>query len=240
MNESRARDIVTVRPAGERGVTDLGWLDSRHTFSFGEYHDPRHMGFRTLRVINEDRVAGGGGFPTHPHRDMEIITYVIAGGLAHKDSMGNGSVIRPGDVQRMSAGRGITHSEFNASAVASAHFLQIWILPERNGIAPGYEQTAFADARMTGHLCLVASHDGRDGSLTIHQDADVYACRLACGQTVRHAPAADRGLWIQMIRGSVIFAGEALAAGDGASVGNSAAIEMAATSDAEFLLFDLR
>jgi redox-sensitive bicupin YhaK (pirin superfamily) len=152
--------------------------------------------------------------------------------------MGNGSVIRPGDVQRMSAGGGIAHSEFNASAVASVHFLRIWILPERHGIAPGYEQTAFADARIAGRLCLVASHDGRDGSLTIHRDADVYACRLACGQTVRHAPAADRGLWMQMIRGSVIFAGEALAAGDGAAVGNSAAIEVAAASDAGFLLFD--
>ncbi len=240
MNTGSERGIVTVRRAGERGRTEFEWLDSRHTFSFGEYHDPRHMGFRTLRVINEDRVVGGGGFPTHPHRDMEIISYVIDGGLAHKDSMGNGSIIRPGDVQRMSAGTGITHSEFNASAVASVHFLQIWILPERHGIAPGYEQTAFADARIAGRLCLVASHDGRDGSLTIHQDADVYACRLTCGQTVRHAPAAGRGIWIQILRGSVIFAGAALAVGDGAAVENCAAIELAATSDAGFLLFDLQ
>ena len=239
MKAELANGIVTVRPAGERGRADFGWLDSRHTFSFGEYHDPRHMGFRTLRVINEDRVAAGGGFPTHPHRDMEILSYVVEGALEHRDSMGNGSVIRPGDVQRMSAGTGVTHSEFNASKETATHFLQIWIVPERRGIAPGYEQAAFSIERKAGRLCLVASRDGRDGSLTIHQDADVYACDLATGARVRHQSGEGRGQWIQVIRGSVEMAGTRLAAGDGASVENAASIEVCARDDAEFLLFDL-
>src|SRR5919206_2650347 len=177
--------MITLRPAAERGAENLGWLDSRHTFSFGHYYDPKHMGFGPLRVINEDRVRGGAGFATHGHRDMEIISYVLEGALEHKDSIGTGSVIRPGDVQRMSAGTGIVHSEFNASRSEPVHFLQIWIIPERAGLAPGYEQKTFPVEERRNRLRLVASRDGRDGSLTVHQDVGLYASLLDPGGTAR-------------------------------------------------------
>src|SRR5262252_4566222 len=196
-------DMITVRPAAERGIANFGWLDSRHSFSFGHYYDPKHMGFGTLRVINEDRVEPGKGFDTHGHRDMEIVSYVLEGALAHKDSLGTGSVIRPGDVQRMSAGTGIRHSEFNHSKTDPVHFLQIWILPERDGLTPSYEQKTFDERAKRGGFRLVGSRDGRDGSVTIHQDVDLYAAILADGESVSHAFAADRRGWLQVARGSV-------------------------------------
>ncbi len=228
-----------IRRASERGHANHGWLDSRHTFSFADYHDPEFMGFRALRVINEDRVSGGGGFPPHSHRDMEIISYVLDGGLGHKDSMGNGSVIRPGDVQRMSAGTGVTHSEMNASSTAPVHFLQIWLLPDRRGHAPGYEQKTFSLEDRRGRLRLVASPDGRDGSITIHQDAKLYASLLAPGDRVTHAIAETRHAWLQVARGDVRVAGEPLAAGDGLAAVGPGELAIEATSDAELLVFDL-
>jgi quercetin 2,3-dioxygenase len=232
--------MISIRPAQERGTANLGWLDSRHTFSFGHYYDPKHMGFGPLRVINEDRVRPGAGFDTHGHRDMEIISYVLDGALEHKDSIGTGSVIRPGDVQRMSAGSGIRHSEFNHSKSDPVHFLQIWLLPEREGISPSYEQKNFADSEKRGRLRLVASHDGRDGSVVIHQDADLYASLLNAGEQVTHALRAGRGAWLQVVRGAVNVNGQALRAGDGAAVSGEPALIVAATSnDTEILLFDL-
>lgn len=230
---------LTLRKSDERGHANLGWLDSRHSFSFGHYHDPKHMGFGPLRVINDDRVAPGGGFATHPHSDMEIISYVLEGGLAHKDSLGTGSVIRPGDVQRMSAGTGIRHSEFNASKTEPVHFLQIWIIPERNGLAPGYEQKTFADAQKRGKLRLVGSRDGRDGSVTIHRDVDLYATLLSAGETVTHQLSAGRGAWVQVARGSLILNGERLAEGDGVAVSTPGALRLEGVDDAEALLFDM-
>ena len=230
---------VQVRRATERGHANHGWLDSHHTFSFADYHDPEFMGFRALRVINEDRVAGGGGFPPHRHRDMEIISYVLAGGLGHKDNMGNGSVIRPGDVQRMSAGTGVQHSEMNASRTEPVHFLQIWIIPDRDGHPPGYEQKAFAREERQGTLRLVASPDGRAGSLTIHQDATIFAGLLAPGQRTTYLLAADRYGWIQVARGGLEVAGETLAAGDGLAVVGPGELVITGTEDAELLLFDL-
>jgi len=230
---------LTLRKSDERGRADFGWLDSRHSFSFGHYHDPKHMGFGPLRVINDDRVAPGGGFPTHPHSDMEIISYVLEGGLAHKDSLGTGSVIRPGDVQRMSAGTGIRHSEFNASKSEPAHFLQIWIIPERKGLAPGYEQKAFAETEKRGKLRLVGSGDGRDGSVTIHRDVDLYATLLSAGQAVTHELRAGRGAWVQVARGSITLNGERLTEGDGVSVSSPATLRLDSVEDAEALLFDM-
>ena len=230
---------LALRKSDERGHANLGWLDSRHSFSFGHYHDPKHMGFGPLRVINDDRVAPGGGFATHPHSDMEIISYVLEGGLAHKDSLGTGSVIRPGDVQRMSAGTGIRHSEFNASKTEPVHFLQIWIIPERNGLAPGYEQKTFADAEKRGKLRLVGSRDGRDGSVTIHRDVDLYATLLSAGETVTHQLSAGRGAWVQVARGSLILNGERLAEGDGVAVSTPGALRLEGVDDAEALLFDM-
>jgi redox-sensitive bicupin YhaK (pirin superfamily) len=230
---------LTLRKSDERGQANFGWLDSRHSFSFGHYHDPKHMGFGPLRVINDDRVAPGGGFATHPHSDMEIISYVLEGGLAHKDSLGTGSVIRPGDVQRMSAGTGIRHSEFNASKTEPVHFLQIWIVPERKGLAPGYEQKAFADAEKRGKLRLVGSRDGRDGSVTIHRDVDLYATLLSAGQAVTHRLSPGRGAWVQVARGSVILNGERLAEGDGVSVSTPGTLHLEGVDDAEALLFDM-
>lgn len=231
--------MITLRRAEDRGRFDHGWLDTRHTFSFADYHDPRHMGFSVLRVINEDRVQPGQGFGTHGHRDMEILSYVLAGGLAHRDSLGTGSVIRPGDVQRMSAGTGVRHSEFNASDAEPVHFYQIWILPAARGIAPGYEQKRFPDADKRGRLRLVASPDGADGSLTIHQDARVYASVLEPGQAVAHALEPGRRAWLQVARGAVTLNGQAMREGDGAAVSEERRLTVTATAPAEVLLFDL-
>jgi redox-sensitive bicupin YhaK (pirin superfamily) len=230
--------MISRRPAGERGKANFGWLDSRHTFSFGHYHDDAHMGFGPLRVINEDRVTPGAGFDTHGHRDMEILSYVLEGELAHKDSIGTGSVIRPGEVQRMSAGTGIQHSEFNPSPKSPVHFLQIWILPERDGLKPGYQQNAFPlDEK--GRLHLVASGDGRDGSLTINQDVDLYAGRLTAGDGVGARLRNGRLGWLQVARGGVTLNGVALATGDGAAIEKEADLAIRAESDAEILLFDM-
>jgi quercetin 2,3-dioxygenase len=230
--------MIARRPAEERGRARFGWLDSRHTFSFGHYHDDAHMGFGPLRVINEDRVTPGAGFDTHGHSDMEILSYVLEGELAHKDSIGTGSVIRPGEVQRMSAGTGIRHSEFNPSPQAPVHFLQIWILPEREGLKPGYQQSAFPlDDK--GRLHLVASGDGRDGSLTINQDVDLYAGRLAEGEIVERKLRDGRLGWLQVARGGVSLNGVALATGDGAAIEKEADLVIRADSDAEVLLFDM-
>jgi len=231
--------MITVRPRDERGHFDHGWLDTRHTFSFAEYFDPDHVGFRSLRVINEDRVQPGQGFGTHPHRDMEIVTYVLDGALAHRDSMGNGSVIRPGDVQRMTAGTGITHSEFNHSNDAPVHFLQIWIVPDRRGLTPSYEQKTIPAEAIAGRLCAVASHDGGDGSVTINQDATLYTAVLAPGQAVTHAFAPGRHGWLQVARGQVALDGRSLAAGDGAAISGEKAVTVSGESEAEILLFDL-
>lgn len=227
--------MLHLRKADARGHANHGWLDSWHTFSFADYHDPEHVSFSALRVINEDRVSPGEGFPTHPHRDMEIITYVLEGALEHKDSLGTGSVIRPGEVQRMSAGSGIRHSEFNHSPSEPVHFLQIWIMPDRQGVKPGYEQKRIG---LDGQLRLVASPDGRDGSVTIHQDARVYAARLN-GGAVTHALAPGRRAWLQVARGAVNINGTALQAGDGAGIENESALRLAADGSAEVLLFDL-
>ena len=230
---------LTIRKSEERGRANFGWLDSKHSFSFGHYHDPKHMGFGPLRVINDDRVAPGGGFPAHPHSDMEIISYVLEGALEHKDSLGTGSVIRPGDVQRMSAGSGIRHSEFNASKTDPVHFLQIWIIPERKGIAPGYEQKAFPDAEKRGRLRLIGSRDGRDGSVTIHQDVDLYAMLLGEGDAVEHTIAPGRGGWVQVARGSVNLNGETLREGDGVAISTSGHLHLVGLEESEVLLFDM-
>jgi len=230
--------MLQLRKAEDRGHANHGWLDSWHTFSFADYHDPRHMGFSALRVINEDRVQPGAGFPTHGHRDMEIISYVLEGALEHQDSLGNGSVIRPGDVQRMSAGTGVRHSEFNASKTEAVHFLQIWLLPKSNGIAPGYEQKHFAPEEIDNRLRLVASPDGRDCSVTIHQDASVYAARLN-GNEVTHALAPGRRAWLQVARSAVKLNGTTLQAGDGAGIENEPTLRLVAEGSAEVLLFDL-
>jgi len=230
---------VHIRKSEDRGKANFGWLDSRHSFSFGHYYDPGHMGFGPLRVINEDRVAPGEGFPEHPHSDMEIISYVLEGALEHRDSLGTGSVIRPGDVQRMSAGKGIRHSEFNASRSEPVHFLQIWIIPERRGLEPGYEQKSFPDEEKRGRLRLVASRDGREGSVKVHQDASLYATILGKGQRVAHELAAGRLAWVQVAKGAALLNGEALEAGDGASIDVSGTLELEGVRDAEVLLFDM-
>ena len=230
---------LTIRKSEERGRANFGWLDSKHSFSFGHYFDPNHMGFGPLRVINDDRVAPGGGFPTHPHSDMEIISYVLEGGLEHKDSLGTGSVIRPGDVQRMSAGTGVRHSEFNASDREPVHFLQIWIIPDAQGLAPSYEQKTFTAADKRGRLKLIGSNEGREGSVTIHQDVDLYATLLAKGETVSHKIAPGRGGWVQVARGAVALNGETLTEGDGVAVSTSGPLTLEGVSDAEVLLFDM-
>jgi redox-sensitive bicupin YhaK (pirin superfamily) len=231
--------MITLRPARERGHAQLGWLDSHHTFSFSDYYDPKHMGFRTLRVINEDRVAPGRGFGTHPHRDMEIISYVLDGALEHKDSMGTGSVIQPGDVQRMTAGTGVAHSEFNHSKTSPVHFLQIWILPEKARLEPGYEQKSFTTDERRNTLRLVASRDGRDGALTVHQDVALYAGLLDAEASVRHALAPGRHAWVQVARGAVELAGQRLGAGDGAAVSEETEVALRALEPSEVLVFDL-
>ncbi len=232
-------DAITVRPADARGLADFGWLKSRHSFSFGEYHDPAHMGFKTLRVINEDHIAGGGGFPTHPHRDMEIFSYVLEGALAHKDSMGNERVLKPGQIQLMSAGRGVTHSEYNPNPSALTHMLQIWILPRERGLTPSYTEWLPQPAHATTAKVLVISPDGRDGSAIIHQDAEVYRLILHNGQAVSHALRQGRGLWLQVMRGNLTFNGIPLNTGDGASLDQPGSAEIRAGADAEALLFDL-
>jgi quercetin 2,3-dioxygenase len=234
--------MVIIRPAGERGHAEHGWLDSRHTFSFADYYDPAHMGFRALRVINEDRVAPGQGFGRHAHRDMEIVTYVLDGALEHKDSLGTGSVIRPGDVQRMSAGTGVAHSEFNASKSEPVHFLQIWLLPRERGLPPGYEQRSFPPAEREGRLRVVASPDGREGSVTIHSDASVYGTLLSDGQSVELPLAPGRHAWVHVARGQARVAGQTLGAGDAAAVSEEAAVKLqglGGDEPAEILLFDL-
>jgi redox-sensitive bicupin YhaK (pirin superfamily) len=231
--------MITVRKSGDRGHADHGWLDSRHTFSFADYHDPAHMGFRTLRVINEDRVAPGAGFGRHSHRDMEIVSYVLAGGLEHKDSMGTGAVIRPGDVQRMSAGTGVTHSEYNASRKDPVHFLQIWIVPERRGIAPSYEQKTFSQADKAGRLRLVASPDGADGSVTLHADARLYAGVLDAGQSAAHELGAGRHAWVHAVRGRARVNGVELAAGDAAALSEERTVRIEGIDAGEVLVFDL-
>jgi redox-sensitive bicupin YhaK (pirin superfamily) len=231
--------MIQVRPADQRGRADLGWLDSRHTFSFADYHDEHFMGFGPLRVINEDRVQPGQGFGTHGHRDMEIISYVLEGALEHKDSMGNGSVLRPGFVQRMTAGTGVRHSEFNHSKSELVHFLQIWIIPDRVNLAPGYEEREFADDEKRGRLRLIASRDGRESSVVVHQDVDLYAALLAAGDAVAHVPKPGRKTWIQVARGAVDVNGGALRAGDGAAISDEQRLAIRGAADAEILLFDM-
>ncbi|HEX8636043.1 MAG TPA: pirin family protein [Pyrinomonadaceae bacterium] len=231
--------MIYVRKAAARGHFNFGWLDTYHTFSFGEYYDPRNMGFRALRVINEDYVRAGHGFPTHPHRDMEIITYVLQGALEHKDSMGNGTVIVPGEVQRMSAGTGVRHSEKNSSAEEDVHLLQIWIIPREEGLPPGYEQKMFEADEKRGRLRLIASADGRDGSVTIHQDAELYAALLDTGQEVTHRLLPGRHAWAQVARGAVELNGQLLQQGDGAAVSDEEQLLIAGREASEVLLFDL-
>ena len=228
-----------LRKSEERGHANHGWLDSFHSFSFADYYDPRFLGFRSLRVINEDRVQPGQGFGRHGHRDMEIITYILEGALEHKDSMGNGSIIRPGDVQRMSAGSGVVHSEFNASREAVVHFMQIWIEPDVDGIAPGYEEKHFDAASKRGRLRLIASPDGRDGSVVVHQDAAVYAVLLDGTERVAHELAAGRGAYVQVARGKVVVNGQPLAAGDALQTEHAGEIVLEKGERAELLLFDL-
>lgn len=231
--------MITLRRSGERGVGEHGWLSSRHTFSFAGYQDPDHMGFRALRVLNEDRVAPGRGFGNHPHANMEIISYVLDGELEHRDSLGNGSVLTPGKFQKMSAGSGVTHSEFNPSATRPVHFYQIWILPDRLGVAPSYEERVYADEEKRNRLRLVASPDGRDGSLTIHQSASVYLSRLEPDRELAHALAAQRHAWLQVLSGSVTVGQYRLAAGDAIAVSDEAALTVHGEELAELLLFDL-
>ncbi|MBO6755137.1 MAG: pirin family protein [Roseibium sp.] len=225
------------RPSDARGNADFGWLKSKHTFSFGEYFDPNYIGFGALRVINEDRVVGSAGFPTHPHKNMEIISYVVSGALEHKDSIGTGSVIRPGELQRMSAGTGIAHSEYNHSETDPVHFLQIWIVPEKDGLAPSYEQKDFSDR--VDSLRLMGSRDGRDGSVTIHQDVDLYGSLLTADNSVTHDIQADRKVWLQVVKGTVSANGQTLSAGDGLGILDAGPLTVAASEHAEFLLFDL-
>jgi redox-sensitive bicupin YhaK (pirin superfamily) len=231
--------MITIRKSEDRGHFDLGWLDTYHTFSFDQYYDTAHMHFRSLRVINEDRVRPAHGFPTHSHRDMEIITYILSGALEHRDSMGNGSVIRPGDVQRMTAGTGVSHSESNPSDVEPVHLLQIWILPETNGLPPSYEEKHFSDEQRRDRLRLMASKDGRDGSVKIHQNAQVYATLLDSGKTVVHSLAEDRYAWLQVARGTIRLNEMELKQGDGAAVRKENELRITAHDQAELLLFDL-
>ena len=232
--------MLTIRRSDERGTADHGWLLSRHTFSFGDYYDPDHEGFGPLRVINEDRVRPGQGFGTHGHRDMEIISYVLEGALEHKDSIGTGSVIRPGDVQVMSAGTGIRHSEFNHSKTEPVHFLQIWIVPDRAGIAPRYDQKRFSDDEKRARLRLVGSPDGRNASIVIHQDVELFAAILNEGEQATHSFEKGRKGWLQVVRGSVEVNGRRLEAGDGAAVQDEAALNVTARADgSEILVFDL-
>jgi redox-sensitive bicupin YhaK (pirin superfamily) len=231
--------MITFRDREARGRTRTGWLDSRHSFSFGDYRDPGQLGFRALRVINEDRVIPGAGFPRHGHRDMDIISYVLEGSLQHKDSIGNGTVIKPGEIQRMSAGTGIEHSEFNPSQTEPVHFLQIWIIPEKRGLPPSYEQKPVPLEERRGKLRLVAAPDAKDGAVTLHQDARVYVANLASGERVSHDIAPGRGVWVQVARGIIGLNGTELREGDGAAMEDEKRAEIEAETDSEILLFDL-
>jgi quercetin 2,3-dioxygenase len=231
--------MIEIRKSDERGHTNHGWLDTRFSFSFADYYDPKHVHFRTLRVMNDDRIAGGGGFPMHPHRDMEIVTYVLEGSLEHRDSMGNGSAIKPGDIQYMSAGTGVTHSEFNASKTEPVHLYQIWMFPEKQGLKPDYGQKNFTEAEKRGKLRLLVSPDGRDGSVKIRQDSELYASVLAKGETVKHDLKPGRHAYVQVARGSVTLNGSKLEEGDGAAISEEQAVELTGVKEAEVLLFDL-
>jgi hypothetical protein len=231
--------MITLRKAEDRGHANHGWLDTYHTFSFANYYDPKHMGFRALRVINEDHVSPTAGFGTHGHRDMEIITYVLEGALEHKDNIGNGSVIQPGEVQRMSAGTGILHSEFNHSETEAVHLLQIWLLPAQNGLSPSYEQRNFSPAKTPGKLHLVAAKDGREGAVTVHQDVDLYAAVLQKGDRLYHTLQPQRHAWVQVARGAITLNGLPLDTSDGAAISNETEVVIEATKEAEILLFDL-
>ena len=231
--------MILIRKSADRGHFDHGWLNTYHTFSFGDYYDPRHVRFRSLRVLNEDRVKPGAGFDTHGHRDMEIITYVLSGALEHRDSLGTGSLIHPGDVQRMTAGTGIMHSEFNPSPTEPVHLLQIWILPEQKGLEPSYEQHVIPAAEKRGRLRLVASRDGRDGSVMVHQDVNLYAALLGAGDSVKHPLHPGRHSWVQVANGVVTLNGHPLSAGDGAAISDEEVVELTGTEPAEVLLFDL-
>ena len=231
--------MINIRKSEDRGHFDLGWLNTYHTFSFDQYYDPAHMHFRSLRVMNEDRVQPSNGFPTHSHRDMEILTYILSGELEHRDSMGNGSVIRPGDVQRMSAGRGVSHSEFNPSDTETVHLLQIWIVPQSHGLTPSYEEKHFSDEDRRGRLKLIASSDGSQGSVKIHQDAQVYTAVLDAGQSIVHSLNDSRHAWLQVARGTINLNEIDLKQGDGAAVSRERELTIAAHDQAEVLLFDL-
>ncbi|MEZ6128570.1 MAG: pirin family protein [Planctomycetaceae bacterium] len=231
--------MIQIRKANDRGHADHGWLNTYHTFSFAGYQDPEHTRFRSLRVMNEDVVAPGQRFGTHPHNDMEIVTYVLDGALEHKDSMGNGAVLRPGEFQRMSAGTGITHSEFNPSSDESVHLYQIWLYPERKGIEPGYEQKTFPEEERHNRLRLVASRHADEGSLQIHQDARIFLASLDKGRNVIHKIASGRHAWLQVLRGILTLNGEPLDAGDGAAISDEEVLEVVATESAELMLFDL-
>ena len=231
--------MITIRKSHDRGGFDHGWLKTRHSFSFADYHDPKHVHFRSLRVVNEDWVQPARGFGTHGHADMEILTFVLKGSLKHEDSMGNGSVIRPGDVQRMSAGTGVTHSEVNASEGEVVHLYQIWIFPERKGLTPSYEQRRFDDAEKRDRLRVIASPDGREGSVTIHQDASVFAGILGAGTTIGHDLAEGRAAWIQVVRGKLTIDGHEASEGDGVAVEDQEAVTITAIDEAELLFFDL-
>lgn len=231
--------MINIRKANDRGHADHGWLDSHHTFSFANYYDPEHMGFRELRVINEDRVAGGKGFGTHPHKDMEIFSYVLEGTLEHKDSMGNGRQLKPGQIQLMSAGQGVAHSEFNPSRTEPLHFLQIWIQPREHGLKPSYTEWHPKPEHAEASKVLVISPDGRDSSATIHQDADIYRIRLKAGQTVEHNLKQGRGAWLQIVKGALTFNDVPLATGDGASTEEPGTLALTATQPTEAILFDL-
>ena len=231
--------MIQILKSDERGHANHGWLDTHFTFSFADYYDPKHVHFRTLRVMNDDRVAGGGGFPMHPHRDMEIVTYVLEGALEHRDSMGNGSVIKPGDIQYMSAGTGVTHSEFNASKTEPVHLYQIWMFPEKQGLKPTYGQKNFSEADKRGKLRLLVSPDGRDGSVKVHQDNDLYATVLGAGETVKHILKPERHAYVQAARGSVTLNGKKLDEGDDAAISDEKIVELKGEKEAEVLLFDL-
>jgi quercetin 2,3-dioxygenase len=230
--------MINIRKAEDRGHANYGWLDTHYSFSFADYHDPKNMGFRNLRVINDDTVAGGGGFDTHPHRDMEIITYVLSGALQHKDSMGNGRIIRPGEVQYMAAGTGIAHSEFNPSPLEPVHLLQIWIVPDRRGTKPRYAEKSLAKAQ-TGQLHLVTSKSGRDGSIAINQDAEMFVAKLGVGDSVSHALKPDRNAWVQVAEGEVVLNGQTLKAGDGAAVTGEPELSLRGNQPSQVILFDM-